>query len=271
MPSELARRAPAAVVLILLTLGGAWAGGPAFTALVALAAGIVVVEWTRMTGRGAPGVAIVAVGAIVAAMAAFELFGPAAGLVAVFAGAVAAAVAARARAGAPGWAVAGLLYTGPAAVALVSLRADDSHGFAVIVWLFATVWTGDCAAFLAGSLIGGPRLAPRLSPAKTWAGAVGAVVGAVAVGLVSAAVLGDTSPLMLALMSGGVGIAGILGDLCESGLKRRFGVKNAGDLIPGHGGMMDRVDSLIAAALLAAAVGLIRGGPGALAEGALIW
>ena len=141
----------------------------------------------------------------------------------------------------------------------------------MILWIFAVVWATDIAAFAVGRTLGGARLAPSVSPSKTWSGAIGGVAAAGCVGYLTARLIGNTDPLALSLVSLALGIAVVLGDLGESGLKRRFGAKDTGGLIPGHGGVMDRVDGLLAAAVLATAIGFIRRGSGTPAEGVLIW
>lgn len=271
--ADVVRRLAAASVMIPVSVAAAWTGGIAYALLLAIGGCLVTLEWVRLT---APRTtwrlgAIVPVMAVIAALAVFEQWGPAAALGVVLVGTVVAALAALPVGLPPGWVALGVIYAGLTVVALAALRADEPLGLIATLWLFALVWIADTAAFMFGRLIGGPRLAPAISPAKTWAGAVAAVASAAVVGLITAMVVADTSAISLAIVSGAIGIAGVGGDLFESGLKRRFGVKNTGDLIPGHGGMMDRVDSLIVAALIAAAVGVIHGGSDAPARGALIW
>jgi phosphatidate cytidylyltransferase len=159
---------------------------------------------------------------------------------------------------------AGMLYVllGPAA--LFWVRADPAVGRANVVFLLLLVWASDIGAYAAGRAIGGRRLAPRISPGKTVSGAAGGLLAALAVGLVAAAM--SSAPLPRA---GGLaiflGVVAQAGDLAESYAKRRFGVKDSGRLIPGHGGLLDRVDALLAVALMAAALALIDG------RGGLLW
>ena len=149
--------------------------------------------------------------------------------------------------------LAGLTWMVLAAAALLWLRADTVAGRLNVLFLVLVVWATDIGAYAAGRLIGGPRLAPSISPAKTWAGAGGGLLGAVAVGALVALTVqgaaaipaaGDTALLL--------GVASQLGDLAESGAKRRLGVKDSGRLLPGHGGLLDRVDGLLAASPVAA-------------------
>jgi phosphatidate cytidylyltransferase len=162
----------------------------------------------------------------------------------------------------------GVIYVGLPTVALLWLRADEPYGFMAVLFVFAVVWSSDIAAYASGRTIGGPKLAPRVSPNKTWAGLIGAIVaGAAAAGVIAAFEPGaDTIRLLII----GVSLASIaqVGDLVESALKRAFGLKDASDLIPGHGGFMDRMDGLIPAAVMAALLALVVA-PNAPAHGLL--
>ena len=149
------------------------------------------------------------------------------------------------------WIPAGLAYAALPAAALIWLRGDGDSGRMTIYWLFAIVWSADSAAYLCGRAIGGPKLAPQISPKKTWAGFIGGVSIAGLIGLAVAAF--GSAPLVAWGAAGlAVAVASQLGDLAESALKRHFGVKDASGLIPGHGGLMDRVDGLVVGALLLA-------------------
>lgn len=156
--------------------------------------------------------------------------------------------------------VAGLAWTWLTFVAIIALRADPVAGRANMMFVLLVVWASDVGAYLAGRKIGGPRLAPRISPGKTWAGAVGGLIAAVAVGLIVARfATGPTAFGLAALVAAVLSIIGQAGDLAESALKRYFGVKDSGRLIPGHGGLLDRLDAALtaipAAALLANLIG----------------
>ncbi len=148
------------------------------------------------------------------------------------------------------WSAAGVCYAGFPAVALIWLRGDGAYGMLAVLYLFAIVWTTDSAAFLFGRAIGGPRLAPRISPKKTWAGLIGATLSSAIVGLVFGLVFGIFS-LWLAVLGMVLAVVAQLGDLGELGIKRIFGTKDSSSLIPGHGGVLDRIDGLIFAAILA--------------------
>jgi phosphatidate cytidylyltransferase len=170
------------------------------------------------------------------------------------------------------WVASGVPYAGAMGLAPIYLRSDGELGFIAIIFLFAVVWTTDIAAYFVGRAAGGPKLAPRLSPNKTWSGAIGGLVGAAAAALlvlyVSGAGHGYIGIIVIALA---LSVAGQAGDLFESAVKRRFGAKDAGSLIPGHGGLMDRLDGFVAAAVLACLIGLVRSGGDAPARGLLIW
>jgi phosphatidate cytidylyltransferase len=142
---------------------------------------------------------------------------------------------------------AGVAWIALAAAALVSLRADPTAGRANLMFVVLLVWATDIGAYLVGRAIGGPRLAPRISPGKTWSGAAGGLLAAVAFGLIVAVIGGPPSGLpAAAAIAALLSIVGQSGDLLESLAKRRFGVKNSGRLIPGHGGALDRLDAMLA-------------------------
>ena len=155
--------------------------------------------------------------------------------------------------GAPSWLAIGLVYIAAPCIALVWLRAEP-HGRETIIWLLAVVWATDIGSYFAGRRLGGPKLAPRISPGKTWSGLAGGVVCAAAVGLVAAALPGVAHPWRLAVTSALLALVAQGGDLWESMVKRRFHAKDSGALIPGHGGVLDRLDGLMAAAVVTAAL-----------------
>jgi phosphatidate cytidylyltransferase len=168
------------------------------------------------------------------------------------------------------WSAAGVYYAGLPAVALVWLRADEKYGWAAILFLFIIVWTTDTAAYAVGRTIGGPKLAPEISPGKTWAGLIGGVAAASIASVIFACLLEGTSLPVLGCIGAVLSLVSQMGDLAESAVKRIFGFKDTSGLIPGHGGVLDRLDGLVAAAgaasLLAWAVNPAH--PGA---GLLIW
>ena len=159
----------------------------------------------------------------------------------------------------------GLTYVVVGAAALLWLRADPVAGRADIVFLLVLVWAGDIGAYLVGRWIGGPRLAPRISPGKTWSGAAGGLLAAVAAGLVAAHLLSNDLGWRAVVTAIALNIIAQAGDLLESFVKRRLEVKDSGQLIPGHGGLFDRLDSILAAAPAAALLAFAAG------RGVVLW
>jgi phosphatidate cytidylyltransferase len=267
---ELPIRAISAVVLAPLAIGAAYSGGWPFVLFCALAAIGIWWEWAALAaGREALALKAIGAGALLLATG-FVMAGWIATTTACLViGAL--AVAAMAPSNARGWIGAGVLYAGAMLVAPVVLRSDPDEGFLAIVFLFAVVWTTDIVAYFTGRAVGGPKLAPRMSPKKTWAGALG---GACAAVIAAAAVAAAAKPdhwTALIVVGLGLSVASQAGDLFESVVKRRYGAKDTGRLIPGHGGLMDRLDGFIAAAVVAAILGLLRGGAEAPARGFLVW
>ena len=248
-PSGLTQRVISAAVLIPVVLGLVWLGGWGFTALVAVAAALMGVEWHRLTVGviDAAGVAVTA--ALVAAVLLVPLAPLWAGPLALLAGA--AAVLLLGRDSRLKWRLLALAWLGLPVVAVTWLRLQPELGLWLIGWLLATVWASDTGAYFAGRGIGGPKLAPRVSPNKTWAGLIGGMAAAAVAGAL-VAVWGGFSPLAAGLVAAVVAALSQGGDLAESALKRHFGVKDSGNLIPGHGGILDRVDALLAAGLATA-------------------
>lgn len=249
-------RVASAIILAPVALGCAWLGGAAWLVLVCAAGGAVAAEWVVLCGgRAWTLTGIVVPGAVVGAClstARADLVTAAAAL------ALGAIVTGRAAIGA------GVLYAGVAGVALIWLRDDGVTGQANLIFLIVAVVSSDIGAYACGRIIGGPRLAPVISPGKTWSGALGGLAVAALAGAGAAALLGSPGPsaagvaLLLAAVAQG-------GDLFESWVKRRSGVKDSGWLIPGHGGVMDRLDGFIAAGPVAAAIAMCVG------RGALLW
>jgi len=262
---DLPIRLISSVLLILVALVGAWYGGWAAALLIAATTAIVHVEWIGLSEKAYwPAAATVA--------------GPVGGIL-LFAGgyvevgiaiAVVSLVAAAATSGTV-WRPLGVVYAAALGFALLLLRSSAEFGFVAIMILFAVVWATDCGAFFVGRLVGGAKLWPSVSPRKTWSGAAGGLAGGIAAGAAMAPALGLalSGPMVLtfALLS----IAAQFGDLFESMLKRRFGAKDSGRLLPGHGGFMDRVDGLVFAAVAAVALGWLGGGHADLAAGLVQW
>lgn len=276
---ELRLRILSALVMVPVALGATLWGGAAFGALTALASALIFLEWTAIVTRNKAS-RITTIGAvlIVVAIVLDAHAQPNRAIVtATLAWLLVAVAAYRLEAGSKrSWLAVGPGYALLPGLALVSLRSDHPLGLTAVLFLFAIVWSTDIAAYFTGRALGGPKLWPAVSPNKTWSGALGGLAAAVAAGSAVAAV-GDV-PRLLPL----VGVAAVLsvasqaGDLFESAVKRRFGVKDSGSIIPGHGGVMDRLDGLIFAAVVAAAIGLWRApeaplARGLLAQGLLAW
>jgi len=169
------------------------------------------------------------------------------------------------------WTIAGIGYAGIMLLAPLLLRTDNTYGFLALVLLFAIVWTTDILGYFAGRAIGGPKLLPAISPKKTWSGAIAGTLGAMIVAVLVANYFGAFNTTAIAIIALLLSIMAQLGDLLESWVKRQFGAKDASHLIPGHGGVMDRLDGFWAAALVGCMIGLLHGGFDGAARGLLVW
>jgi phosphatidate cytidylyltransferase len=255
--------APAAVFV-------AWLGDWPFVVFWAIAAIAVLWEWlTLVAGPRYPlMLTSSAVAIAIAALVAWR-HRPVTAILVVGLGAIAATVfAPRER---RFWITAGIAYAGGMLLAPILLRADPDYGLSAILLLFAVVWSTDVLAYFGGRAIGGPKLAPAISPKKTWSGALVGTTGAVLVAVAAASFLGGFDKGTIAAVALLLSVMAQLGDLLESWLKRRFGAKDASHLIPGHGGVMDRLDGFWAAALIGCIVGVLRGGFDNAARGLLVW
>ncbi len=243
----LLKRIISAAVLAPLILLDIYVGGLWFDLLMVLAAALMGWEWARMCGEGrlGPG-GFVAIAALIGVPTAFALGASQHALVELLLGALlTGGVTAFTRPKQVFWLVPGMLYIGLASLALLWLRNVPEEGRDLVFWLLAVVWATDIGAYFAGRGIGGPKLAPAISPNKTWAGLIGGMLAAGLIGVLAAGLLGREAML---LVVGGMVLAVIAqgGDLLESWCKRRFGVKDSSHIIPGHGGILDRVDGLLA-------------------------
>jgi phosphatidate cytidylyltransferase len=261
--TRLASAAVLAPLAVAATFGGVWA----FAVIVFVAALLVAREWGGLLDRAvrwfAPYAALALITCVVTVLGE-----PGGALVLVAAVALVLVLASAVVDRDFAWMALGGVYIGVPCIALIWLRAEPETGLASVLWVFGVVWATDVGAFATGRLVGGPKLAPRLSPAKTWSGAVGGLLAGALVGL-GVATLTELAPSRSAIavafgLSLLLSVAGQLGDLFESAIKRRFGVKDSGALIPGHGGVLDRLDSLLFAAPMAAGLMVIRGDGGAL-------
>ena len=274
------RRTASALVMAPLAIGLAFVGGGVFAAACTVTAGLVLWEWSRLVagadGECATCAIVLGLPALVGAAVLAQLDIPV-GALGVIAGGAALAwqgtlrlAYANNRHSCP-WAAAGILYAAIVAICPILLRRDPQMGIAALLFLFATVWATDIFAYLSGRGFGGPLLAPRLSPKKTWAGAVGGRIGGVVAGSIVAYASAGTQPVVAGVLALILSVAAQSGDLFESSVKRRFGVKDTSALIPGHGGVMDRVDGFLVAGLIAVAIGVFRFGAAASARGLLLW
>jgi phosphatidate cytidylyltransferase len=168
------------------------------------------------------------------------------------------------------WTAAGFFYAAAAEIASVLVRLDSIQGFVALMFVLLIVWVTDIGGYFAGRGIGGPKLWPRVSPKKTWAGAIGGFAASLVIAAGFAVLgLGKAGPLVL--LAGLLSIASQLGDLFESAVKRRFGVKDSSQIIPGHGGLLDRLDGFVAAIVVAAILGVVRAGADGVGRGIMVW
>jgi phosphatidate cytidylyltransferase len=264
---NLLMRVAAALVLAPLAIAIAYAGGWLWAVLVTLAAIGLYVEWLMIVGvvREKRVVAYAVIGLAVAGYLLAE--GRIDDSLVILAIGLVAAVFASSR---RGWTAAGFLYASAAEIAAMLVRLDPAKGFVALMFVLLIVWVTDIGGYFAGRGIGGPKLWPQVSPKKTWAGAIGGFTASLAVAAGFAAFdFGKMVPLLL--LGGCLSVVSQFGDLFESAGKRRFGVKDSSHIIPGHGGLLDRLDGFVAAVVVAAIFGLLRGGADGVGRGLMVW
>jgi phosphatidate cytidylyltransferase len=265
---NLLMRVLAAVVLAPIAIAIAWFGGWLWILLVMLATIGLYLEWLTIVGlvrewrAAVPGVAALAIAGICLIAGRLD-----AALIVLGIGLVAVAVLSPER---RNWSATGFLYAAAAQIASVLVRHDPASGFAALFFVLLVVWAADIGGYFAGRGIGGPKLWPRVSPKKTWAGAIGGFIGSLAVAGAFAAAGAGKSGHLLGL-GAFLSVVSQLGDLFESAVKRRFGVKDSSHIIPGHGGLMDRLDGFVAAVVAAAILGFLRGGADGVGRGLMVW
>lgn len=248
-----------ALVMAPVVLLAVWAGDWVFRLLIAAGAVLAAAEWVNLVPcRSRSAALAIAVTGVLAALAAQILIAPWAALVVAIAAALAlAAIGGGNERGLLGF---GVVYVTVGLAGLLWLRDLPDVGLSLFLYALLAVWATDVGAYAAGRGIGGPKLAPRISPKKTWAGLIGGMLSSALVGWGVAAAFGAQRPLLALAVGGALAVVGQVGDLFESAIKRRFNVKDSGRLIPGHGGILDRIDGLLVAApvlaLFHATVGL---------------
>lgn len=271
---DLLPRLLSAIVLIPLTAIALVAGWVPFALLIALVMAGSYREWeTMITGQQAPWPGVLFMGLIALIAIAYPMNGAWASAV-IFGVAIVAALVVKA----PNrhWRISGLVFFGVAAIAFLAIRGSSGVGIWAGIFLVSIVWMTDIGAYFVGRIVGGTKLSPDVSPSKTWSGAAGGLcagtLSGILVWFLAGWVLDTPSPFAIGLLiSVVVSISGQLGDLGESAVKRRFAVKDSGDIIPGHGGLMDRIDSLTVAGIVLWCIGLANRGLGAVPQGILFW
>jgi len=267
--ADVGPRLASASVLIFIVVTTLYLGSFFFSGIVGAVYAGAYREWETMVSRAplTPGgmalIALVAISGLV-----FPLLG-ALGLIGSIA--IACVIAMFMGRELVGWRIGGLILFGALILSTVLMRGETSAGIWAGVYLGTVVWMTDSAAFFTGRQIGGEKLAPGISPSKTWSGALGGLALGSIAGLIVWTLITDSPWWIGLLLSMGISILGQLGDLCESAVKRHFRIKDSGDIIPGHGGLMDRLDSLTFGVLLVVIVGAAHGGFGAVAQGLLYW
>lgn len=272
-PSDLKPRVFSAIVLAAGAIGSAIIGGWIFALVWGALAILVYLEWFAMASRddkaGAGGihwlsvvgalllgsVALALGGALIAGWSLSRLAPGLAGLLVAYA-----VLVWRARLSHRRWHIGGMIYAGGLLVSVLMLRLSDTHGLTAILFLFAIVWGADVGAYFTGRALGGPKLAPRISPNKTWSGFLGGIATGVLAGMLVLGVARLNLPGGIVLVAAAIALVSVAGDLFESHMKRHFGVKDSGHLIPGHGGFMDRLDAFLFASILALVIGVWHGG-----------
>lgn len=242
-----------ALILAPLVLTSVWAGTGYFTAVIVVFAVILATEWQQLCSEGQfqwIGIAMVmvVVSPIIATLLGFLV----AAAVSLLAGILFIEIITRIIERYPNWWLGiGCLYIGLACSSLIWIHSTEPLGTALIIWLLGIVWATDSAAYAAGRIFKGPKLAPSVSPNKTWSGVIGGLLGTLIVGVITLNMFDNGHPIGLLAVSILISIASQIGDLLESAIKRHFGVKDTGRIIPGHGGALDRVDGLLIAAPVA--------------------
>jgi phosphatidate cytidylyltransferase len=264
---NLLMRVIAALVLAPLAIAIAYAGGWLWLGFVTLAAIGLYVEWLTIVGARTPRVMAAGIAMLLGVAVWLGIGRIGATYVIAALGVVIAALLSPHR---RGWTALGGCYAFAALIASIVVRLDQVWGFTALMFVLLIVWVTDIGGYFAGRGIGGPKLWPRVSPKKTWAGAIGGFGASLVVAVGFAAFgVGKAGPLLL--LGAVLSIASQLGDLFESAVKRRFDVKDSSHIIPGHGGLLDRLDGFVAAVVVAAIFGVLRGGADGVGGGLVVW
>jgi len=261
-------RIGAALVLAPLAIALAYVGGWLWLAFVTLVAVGLYTEWLTIIGARTA-ISMVAGAIIIFAAGWIEFYQNASGYVSAALASIIVGIA-LASPHRRVWVALGACYALAASIASIAVRLDQTFGFVALMFVLSVVWATDTGGYFAGRRIGGPKLWPRVSPKKTWAGSVGGLAASLAVAAGFAG-LGFGRALPMLALGAILSITSQLGDLLESAIKRRFGVKDSSHLIPGHGGLMDRLDGFVAAIVLAAFLGFLRGGADGVGRGLMVW
>ena len=268
--SNLGLRVASSLVLAPLALATAYWGGIGFLVFWSAAALVVLWEWdTLVCAHDRQPVLILGAVAMVGAafLLAFDSTGTAVTLIALGVLGIATLASKVRRI----WCAAGLIYAGALQLAPVLLRADAGWGFAAMAFVFVIVWGTDIAGYFIGRALGGAKLMPQISPSKTWSGAIGGTAVGTISGIVAAQFAGVSDLAAIGSIALVLSIASQAGDLLESAVKRRFNAKDASTLLPGHGGLMDRLDGFLVAVVFALLIGVTHGGLAAPARGLMVW
>ena len=260
MQRELLLRTVSAVILAAVVLFLTWRGGTGFRLLVVAMIVLLFFEWYRIVASRRMSQLVWILGCLATAGIVTALLAGlhSVGLLVCIVGAVIVAVV-RIRERADVAPSVGLLYAGLFGEALIGIRESEPDGLGAVVFIFVIIWATDILAYFGGRSFAGPRLAPAISPNKTWSGFVCGLLGGILGGSITAWLFGSHNLLWIGLLAAFLSLVGQIGDLFESGFKRRFAVKDSSHIIPGHGGAMDRLDSLVFATLAAYIVAMIAG------------
>ena len=249
--SELSQRVISAIVLAMIAIAALWIGGWVFAFFIIVLAAIGLWEWTGICGTAdPPWLRACLIAAVVLGLTMTHI-GNLVFALSLLAGAAALALTVSCAQRAFGWAALGIVYVAIPSIALIAFRQEGEKGLLIIVFVALIVWATDIAAYFGGRSIGGPKLWPLVSPKKTWSGAATGLSGAIVVALIFTMSAGTGNWLAAVVLAILLSVGAQVGDLAESAFKRRFGVKDSGTIIPGHGGVLDRVDGLHVALALA--------------------